>query len=163
MFDVESGQFTGFLDVKDLVSFVVFIDMEKSVGLPTTVDEIVNMVGPAFFGIPIEGVTATCEVLLRARRLQALPCRGRNTTKVVVLFLMENACCQICRGGTRSSPFRRATPCSLCVNCCLKRAYRWAAPLFASVLHVVINLRVFPASAGASGRQTREHRSRSLL
>jgi len=56
--DVNTNKFTGFLDMRDLVSFVVFIDDDQKSDVPNNLDDII-IKGSKLLKVPLEGVTCT--------------------------------------------------------------------------------------------------------
>jgi hypothetical protein len=59
VFDVKEKKFTGFLDVRDLVSFVVYIDDDQKSETPNDLEQILKH-GLKLFKVPVDGVTCTC-------------------------------------------------------------------------------------------------------
>jgi len=58
VFDVHAKKFTGFLDMRDLVSFVVFIDDDQKSDVPNNLNDIL-IKGSKLLKVPLEGVTCT--------------------------------------------------------------------------------------------------------
>jgi CBS domain-containing protein len=56
--DVSTNKYTGFLDMRDLVSFVVFIDDDQKSDAPNNLSDIL-LKGSKLFKVPLEGVTCT--------------------------------------------------------------------------------------------------------
>jgi len=56
--DVHSKKYTGFLDMRDLVSFVVFIDDDQKSDVPNNLNDIL-IKGSKLLKVPLEGVTCT--------------------------------------------------------------------------------------------------------
>jgi len=56
--DINTGKFTGFLDIRDLVSFVVFIDDDQKSDVPNNLNDIL-IKGSKLLKVPLEGVTCT--------------------------------------------------------------------------------------------------------
>jgi len=58
VYDEKSGRYTGFLDIRDLVSFVVFVDDDQKSDVPQNLNELI-MHGCKLFKADLEGVTVT--------------------------------------------------------------------------------------------------------
>jgi len=58
VWDEKEKKYTGFLDVRDLVSFVVFIDDDQKSGTPNDLEQILKH-GLKLFKVPVDGVTCT--------------------------------------------------------------------------------------------------------
>jgi len=58
VFDVVAKKYTGFLDMRDLVSFVIFVDDDQSSEVPNNLQDIV-LHGAKLFKVPVDGVTCT--------------------------------------------------------------------------------------------------------
>jgi CBS domain-containing protein len=58
VYDTLSKKYTGFLDIRDLVSFVVFIDDDQKSEVPNDLQNII-MQGLRLFKVPVDGVTVT--------------------------------------------------------------------------------------------------------
>jgi len=58
VWDLKEKKYTGFLDMRDLVSFVVFIDDDQKSDVPSNLQELVHH-GSKLFKQPLEGVTTT--------------------------------------------------------------------------------------------------------
>lgn len=56
----DTKQYTGFMDMKDLVSFVVYVDDDQNSSAPNNLEDIVTT-GLKSFAVPVDGVTVTCE------------------------------------------------------------------------------------------------------
>lgn len=59
VWDEKQMKYTGFLDIKDLVSFVVFVDDDQKSDVPQNLHELI-MRGCKLFKVPLDGVTCTC-------------------------------------------------------------------------------------------------------
>jgi len=58
VYDPTTKKYTGFLDIKDLVSFVVFVDDDQKSDVPQNLHELI-MHGCKLFKVPLDGVTVT--------------------------------------------------------------------------------------------------------
>jgi len=58
VYDVKENKFTGFLDIKDLVSFVVFVDDDQNSDAPQNLQDLI-MHGCKLYQVPVDGVTCT--------------------------------------------------------------------------------------------------------
>ena len=71
VFDEKEKKYTGFLDVRDLVSFVVFIDDDQNSSSPTDLEYILKH-GLKVFRVPVDGVTCTCKFVQKKKKKLAL-------------------------------------------------------------------------------------------
>jgi len=69
VYDVSTRKYTGFLDMRDLVSFVVFVDDDQKSEFPSNLNEII-LRGCKLFKQPSDGVT--CTYLSRRNPFQAV-------------------------------------------------------------------------------------------
>ncbi|PRP77853.1 hypothetical protein PROFUN_14141 [Planoprotostelium fungivorum] len=60
VYSEETKQYTGFLDMKDLVSFVIYVVDDQQSSAPNNLEDIV-LSGLKLFKAPVDGVTVTCE------------------------------------------------------------------------------------------------------
>jgi hypothetical protein len=60
VFDEKTQKYTGFLDIRDLVSFVVFVDDDQKSDVPQNLNELI-MHGCKLFKVELDGVTVTCK------------------------------------------------------------------------------------------------------
>jgi len=115
VFDVNTKKYTGFLDMRDLVSFVVFIDDDQKSDVPNNLDDIL-IKGSKLLKVPLEGVTCTylsrrnsfvpvssndnllkvCEILAKGvHRVPVVNDKGEVTNIIsqssVISFLNKNA------------------------------------------------------------------------
>jgi len=58
VFDEKTNKYTGFLDIRDLVSFVVFVDDDQKSDVPQNLHELI-MHGCKLFKVELDGVTVT--------------------------------------------------------------------------------------------------------
>jgi len=58
VYDEKTQKFTGFLDIRDLVSFVVFVDDDQKSDVPQNLHELI-MHGCKLFKAELDGVTVT--------------------------------------------------------------------------------------------------------
>jgi len=58
VFDLATNKYTGFLDIRDLVSFVVFIDDDQNSTAPNNLQDLIQR-GAKLFKVPLDGVTVT--------------------------------------------------------------------------------------------------------
>jgi len=58
VFDLQTKKYTGFLDMRDLVSFVVFVDDDQKSDVPANLQDLI-MHGIKLFKQPVDGVTCT--------------------------------------------------------------------------------------------------------
>ena len=65
VWDEVAHEYTGFLDVRDLVSFVVFVDDERHAEVPNELSHLLGH-GARYFKLPIENLTTTCMDILFA-------------------------------------------------------------------------------------------------
>lgn len=84
VFDVKEQKYTGFLDTRDLVSFVVFIDDDQSSDTPNDLKTLLTK-GAKLFAIPVEGVTVT----YLSRRNSFLPVKNSDSVLEVCKLLAK--------------------------------------------------------------------------
>jgi CBS domain len=59
VWDLKNEEYTGFLDVRDLVSWVVFIDDDENAEIPSELSHLIGH-GARYFKLPVENLTTTC-------------------------------------------------------------------------------------------------------
>jgi hypothetical protein len=65
VYDSAAKQYTGFLDIRDLVSFVVFVHDEQKVTDSNTLKDIITHGSKLFTTPTTDGVTISCKLMAR--------------------------------------------------------------------------------------------------